>query len=239
MPKFFTEEIYEKTVRITGEDAVHISKVLRSKQGDRFTVCDGRGTDYLCSLQTAGAEVILEILEKRPCVAEPKLKLTLYQALPKLDKMEMIIQKSVELGVNRIVPVMTERCVSRPSAESMERKIKRWQKISESAAKQSERGIIPKIEPMLTFKEAVSEAKDDDNALLFYERGGEKLSHLISEGVESLSVIIGSEGGFSPEEVEYAFAKGIKTATLGPRILRCETAPLAAVSIIMNLSGNM
>lgn len=239
MPRFFTDEIFDSTAKITGDDAKHITKVLRCKIGERITLCNKSGTDYDCEIISLGEEVLLSVIDKHQSLTEPGIKLTLYQALPKLDKMELIIQKAVELGTTRIVPVMTERCVSRPSKEAMAKKLERWQKISLSAAKQSGRGIVPQIAELLSFEEALEKAKADEKAILFYEKGGEALNKMISTDTKSTSIIIGSEGGFSEREVTLAEEKGIKTATLGARILRCETAPLAAISIIMNLSGNM
>ena len=239
MPRFFTDKIDDKIALISGDDAKHISKVLRYKLGDKLTVCDGNGNDYDCEIISIENDITLKILNKCHSVSEPSVKIKLYQALPKLDKFEFIIQKSVELGVGEIIPIMTNRCISRPTEDKMKHKHERYITIARQAAKQSGRGLIPKVKPLMQFEDAIYEAAKAESAVMFYEGGGAPISSLISENIKELSIIIGSEGGFGEDEVEFARKKGINTATLGPRILRCETAPLAAISIIMNLTGNM
>lgn len=167
------------------------------------------------------------------------VKVTLYQALPKGDKFKNIIQKSVELGVSEIVPVLTRRCVYRPTKSDFSKKIERFNKITESAAKQSGRGIIPQVTEMLTLKEAVESMKENDINLILYENGGERFSADMLKNAKKIGVFIGSEGGFDEEEVELVKSQNATPIWLGERILRCETAPLAAITIIMHLTGNM
>lgn len=238
MPRFFVDEINGGHAYISGDDAKHISRVLRMSIGEEVTLCDGNGHDYIAKIDSMGDSIELTILSMSENIAEPTLELNLYQAIPKLDKMDLIVQKSVELGVSKITPVLTERCVSRPNKQSMSRKIERYQKIALSAAKQSGRGIVPQIMPMISYQEAVEEVAAS-TGILFYECGGESLNKLISKNTHHVSILIGSEGGFSVEEVNLAKESGIKIATLGKRILRAETAPISAISIIMHLSGNM
>lgn len=238
MPRFFVDNINDGRAYISGDDAKHISRVLRMNIGDEITLCDGKGKDYTAKIDSISEYIELEILSEIDNVAEPSLKLNLYQAIPKLDKMDLIVQKSVELGINRITPVLTERCISRPNKQSMNRKIERYNKIALAAAKQSGRGIIPIVMPMISYQDAVKEITRG-TGILFYECGGARLGNFISESTLSASILIGSEGGFSQKEVDLAKESGIAVATLGERILRCETAPISAISIIMYLSGNI
>ena len=159
--------------------------------------------------------------------------------MPKSDKLETVVQKAVELGVNQIVPVISERCISRPDAKSVAKKRERLQKIANEAAKQSGRGVLPTVENALTFKECCSRLSDFDISILFYELGGEPLTELGIKDCGRIAILIGPEGGFSKEEADTALKNGAKAATLGKRILRTETAPLAALTGIMLLSGNL
>ena len=159
--------------------------------------------------------------------------------MPKLDKLEMIIQKSVELGASKIVPVLTRRCISRPTEKDFRKKLERLNKIALEAAKQSGRGIIPEVAPIMSFKNALSEMTKDDCAVMLYEEGGIRFSELETENKKSFSMLIGSEGGFDPEEAEAAKNAGITPIWLGDRILRCETAPLTAISILMYITKNL
>ncbi len=237
MPRFFLEKMNTETPVITGTDARHIGFSLRTKPGEILTVCAG-GTDYKCSINRITEDaVFLDILESRLCAAEPSIDLTLYQAVPKLDKLETIIQKSVELGASKIVPVLTRRCISRP--KDFAKKLERLNKIALEAAKQSGRGIIPEVMPIIDFKTAVSQMSETDCPVMLYEEGGGRFSQLETDGKKSFSLLIGSEGGFDPEEAEYAKNAGINTVWLGERILRCETAPLTAISILMFITKNL
>lgn len=240
MPRFFCDVTDETNITICGDDARHIGRSLRMKNGDDITVTC-KGTDYFCRiLSISDSEVRLETVSKSVCKAEPSVYLKLYQAVPKLDKLETIIQKSVELGASEIVPVLSRRCVSRPTEKDFLKKLPRYQKIALEAAKQSGRGIIPKISPIISFKDAVSEMSETDLSLILYENNGQRFSQqLISKKPETISVMIGSEGGFDEQEVNIAVEYGCVPIWLGERILRCETAPLAAISIIMFLTNNI
>lgn len=244
MPKFFieTDGNYTDTLVITGEDAAHICRVLRMKPGERVTVCDCRGSDYDCAIAEANPDAVtVQVLEKRRSASEPSVRVTLFQGLPKGDKMDLIVQKSVELGVSRIVPVLTQRSVSRPDGRTLERKVERWGRIAASAAKQSGRGILPEVGPAESFEAAVEELARCDAALMLYEANGGFLRDSFAfpgEGA-GIGVFVGPEGGFDEAEVAAARERGVITAGLGPRILRTETAPLCALSVIMFATGNL
>ena len=240
MPRFFFFVVSGDHILVTGGDARHISYSLRMATGDDITFCNN-GKDYFCKIESFSEEgVLCKIISSENSKSEPDVFLTLYQALPKGDKFETIIQKSIELGASRIVPVMTKRCVSRPDDKSFAKKLIRYNKIAEEAAKQSGRGIIPEITPIMDFDKVVKEAYENDLPLICYEReGGKRFSEIDFNGKKTVSLIIGSEGGFDASEAENAVEKGIIPIWLGERILRCETAPVAAISIIMNLSGNI
>lgn len=239
-PRFFTENI-GRTAVITGADAAHISRVLRMKSGDLAIVCDGKKTDCLCRIISADNSCVeLEILDKRKNEAEPSVYLRLFQCLPKGDKLDFIVQKAVEMGASEVIPVVSKRCVSRPDPKSSAKKLERYRRIAEEAAKQCGRGILPGIGETISFGEAVRAVNPDGLGLIFYECGGESLTALTKDLKSGfIDVFIGSEGGFEETEVELALKAGIHAATLGKRILRCETAPIAAISVLMNLTGNM
>lgn len=240
MPRFFTGPIEGQTYTIVGEDASHIAKSLRMAPGEALTLCDGQGFDYRCEIRgLSSGSVQVEVLEKHPNQSEPSVRFTLYQGLPKSDKMDLIVQKAVELGISSIVPMQTSRCVSRPDAKSMEKKRQRWQKIALEAAKQSGRGSIPQVLPLTDFSRALEQAAQDELCLFFYEGGGAPLRTLASPSLSRCSLLVGPEGGFAPEEVALAQSAGAQQATLGPRILRTETAPLAALSALLYATGNM
>lgn len=238
MPRFFCDAVTDEEIQIVGEDASHIRRVLRMKVGEALTVC-ADGVDYACEIAGFDGDAVrLTVLEKHPNDSEPSVRVTLYQALPKGDKMEFIVQKAVELGAVRIVPMLTKRCVSRPDAKSMQKKLVRYQKVAKEAAKQCGRGMVPEVGEMVTLERALAQA-DAAVKVLFYEGGGQPIQDLLNEQSGDVAVFIGSEGGFETEEVDLAKRSGAQIATLGKRILRCETAPLAALSIIMNRTGNI
>lgn len=245
MPRFFLDEPSEKRnndlITITGGDAAHISRVLRMKPGEKLTVCDCHGSDYLCEILESSANAVpLRILEWQSTATEPSVKVTLFQGMPKGDKMDLIVQKSVELGVTSIVPVITARSVSKPDEKSLARKIERWNRIAAEAAGQSGRGILPKVESSVTFREAVDMAHKQSAAFMLYERNGGTLrEHLEGLKTTEISIFVGPEGGFEDEEADYARSRGVTTAGMGPRILRTETAPLCALSVIMYATGNL
>ncbi len=240
MAWFFAQEnIQGESCLITGEDAKHIEKSLRMRKGEKLTLVSPDLTENRCGIEEFTSEgVLVKVLQKAPCTQEPSVQVTLYQSLTKGDKMDMIVQKAVELGVHRIVPVATSRCVSRPDEKSLRKKVERWQKIATGAAQQSCRGIVPEVSSCISFQEAVKESQKTDLSTIFYEGGGEKLSALVNKDVKSVAIFVGCEGGFDVSEVEFAKSEGVVPATLGKRILRAETAPLAGISAIMCLSGN-
>ena len=241
MPRFFidyTPAVGDAAV-IDGGDARHIAGALRMTPGESLTLCDGAGTDYACTITGVEREAVtLRVDAATPTTAEPTLAVTLYMGLPKGDKMELIIQKSVELGVAAIVPVAMSRCIVKLDGKDAAKKQVRWQKIAHEAAGQSGRGVLPVVETPLTWKQALARW-EQENTLLCYEGGGAPIGRLVTPADTAVSLVVGPEGGFDPAEVEAVTAVGGRIATLGPRILRCETAPLAALAVLMERSGNM
>ncbi len=239
MPRFFCDDISDGMINITGPDARHIGRSLRMRLGDEITVCSG-GVEYLAKILTISDECVsCEQLEKKESENEPDVFVTLFQAMPKSDKLDLIVQKATELGVSRICPVLTSRCVSRPDKKSFDKKLERLQRISLEACKQSGRARLVEITPLLSFNECLEEMKGCDVSLFCYEKGGKSLCRETFEGCRSIGLLVGCEGGFEQEEADMAKASGAVLTGLGKRILRCETAPIAALSVIMNLTGNM
>ena len=239
MQKLFIDYTPENSIILDGEQARHIAKSLRMKVGDMLTVTDGSGSDYGCQIDEITKDtVVLSVCYKQASESGPTCFVTIYQSVPKGSKLEDIIQKCTELGVSRIVPTLTKRCVSRPDEKGAKRKNERYRKIALEAAQQSGRGVVPEVAEQITLKQA---AADDDSELkiLFYEGGGEKLTSLINSDVKSVSVYIGPEGGFDESEVELLRENGAQVATLGKRILRTQTAPVAALTAIMLLTNNL
>lgn len=237
MPKFFVlpKNITDNQIIIDGDDAKHIKNVLRMREKESITVCDGNENDYECEILSFGENLVsLRINSKNRCFAEPNVKVTLFQGLPKADKMELIIQKCVELGIDKIVPVETEHTVVKLDKKE-QKKLDRWRKISESAAKQSGRGKIPEIGNILSFKEAISKTKEYDLSIIPYEKEEIKTLKFIRDEKEckSVAVFIGPEGGFSNDEVLAAKNCNIIPITLGKRILRTETAGFSTLNIIL------
>ena len=241
MPRFFIDyspEVGGSAV-IEGGDARHIGGALRMTAGESLTLCDGKGTDYSCTVTAVEREqVTVAVNAAAPSYSEPTLAVTLYMGLPKGDKMELIIQKCVELGVTAIVPVAMSRCIVKLDGKDAAKKQTRWQKIAAEAAGQSGRGIIPVVETPISWKQALARF-ETEKTLLCYEGGGAPIGTLVSPADTAVSLVVGPEGGFDPAEVEAVTAVGGRIATLGPRILRCETAPLAAMAVLMENSGNM
>lgn len=239
MHRFFVEpsQIGEKEIVITGPDVNHIRNVLRMRAGEELLAADGQGSEYRCILrELQDSEIRAEICRKLSGSAELSSRITLFQGLPKSDKMDLIIQKCVELGVFRIVPVTTKRTVVKLDAKKEESRRKRWTAVSESAAKQSGRGIIPEISGVRGFKEAVEEAGELDVCLIPYEKA-ENMARTreILSGIPagaSIGVFIGPEGGFEEEEVREAMEAGARPITLGRRILRTETAGMAVLAML-------
>lgn len=240
MAWFFTDEnITGNSYTLLGENAKHISKVLRMKLGEELTLVTPDKTQCECKISAfSDGAVTAEIISKKPCENEPDVFVTLYQALPKGDKMDYIVQKCTELGVSRIVPMITARCVSRPDEKSLKKKCERWQKIALGAAMQSRRGIVPQVCPCVSFAEAAELTKQNEKTIFFYEMGGESVKKILTDSPKTIGMFIGSEGGFEQSEADLATANGGVAATLGKRILRAETAPLAALSIIMYQTNN-
>lgn len=224
---------------ITGPDVNHISHVLRMKPGEQFYVTDGeRQGKYLCALKSVSADqVVCDIVQNITDTTELPCEIVLYQGLPKADKMELIIQKAVELGASRIVPVETKRSVVKLDAKKAQAKISRWQGIAEAAAKQSKRDVIPVIGELMTLKEALKEAADFEVSMMPYENAeGMAYTRSLLESIcpgQRVAIFIGPEGGFDDSEVEAALSMGTKPVTLGRRILRTETAGLAILSMLV------
>ena len=238
MPRFF-KEFFEDAPFIDGDDAKHILKSLRMRVGESLTVCDTKGFDYDCVISDCTADrVDLSIQNKKKNATEPTVFVTLYLCLTKGDKMDTAVRQAVETGVSRIVPVLSTNCVSRPDDKQMAKKIDRWQKIADEAAGQSGRGILPELGKSMTLKSVAESISSVDLCLFFYEIGGTPLPKL-DENIKSISVIIGPEGGFTRDEALMLEENGARVTTLGPRILRAETAPVAAVTAVMLQSGNM
>ncbi len=235
------------SVEILGSDVNHIGQVLRMKSGEQIIVRDGYGYEYLCEITKISQEQVLaKILEMREIAAELPSEVWLFQSLPKGDKMELIVQKAVELGVSKIVPVASQRCVVKLDKKRESSKIKRWNFIAESAAKQSGRGVIPEVLPVARFSQALSIAEELDIKLMPYECADELLKERNKTPMQqtkeilssiqkkaSIGVFIGPEGGFEKAEVDAAMAIGVKPLTLGKRILRTETAGLCILSVLM------
>lgn len=226
-------------VFITGADVNHICHVLRMRVGEQFYVTDGEsGGKYLCALKEASEDqVTCDILRNIEESSELPCEITLYQGLPKADKMELIIQKAVELGVHRIVPVSTKRSIVKLDDKKAGTKISRWQGIAEAAAKQSKRDVIPQIGDVMTLKAALAEAADFEVSMMPYENAEgmaftRKLLDEIRPG-QRIAIFIGPEGGFDESEVEAALSQGTRPVTLGRRILRTETAGLAMLSMLV------
>lgn len=238
MPRFFTptENFEENSVKIIGDDAYHIARALRMAVGDEITVADMQGREHVCRLMKIRDDVCdCEILRTQDGKTEPPCDITLYMGYPKGDKLEFIIQKAVELGAINIVPFESSRCVKRPRADKIEKQGARLSRIAEEAAKQCGRSRLPRVSQPVSFVEAIKGATESEVALFCYEGDGTvSLKKLLSEKdmPKSVSVIVGCEGGFSLEEAEIAKNAGLVPTNLGPRILRCETAPLYVLSAI-------
>ena len=238
MPRFFVDKnkIEENRILIDGADAHHIARSLRMAEGDEAIICDGMGGEYRCTLtRIRDEECECSIIEALDSGAESPVSITLCMAYPKGDKLETVIQKAVELGCDRIIPFESSRCIKRPKAEKAEKQTARLQRIAEEAAKQCGRARIPAVCPPVSFKQMLLEATESELSLLCYENeNGFSIKDALKNAKEkkSISVIVGAEGGFAPDEVVEAIDSGCLSVTLGPRILRCETAPLFALTAI-------
>ncbi|MBQ3492405.1 MAG: 16S rRNA (uracil(1498)-N(3))-methyltransferase [Oscillospiraceae bacterium] len=241
MTRFFVspEQMQSQFLVLNGENAAH-AKVLRLKAGEQVLVCDGAGNECECTISDVSPnQISLVVNSRRESSSEAMVKASVYMAFSKGDKLEHVIQKATELGAYEIVAFPSKRCVSRPDDKSLAKKLERWQKIAASAAEQSGRGRIPQVVVVSSYKDALVRASNADKAILFYENEqATTLKMALSDSrYSSISLLTGPEGGLEPEEVEQAKSYGLSVCTLGKRILRCETAPLCALSAVMYDSG--
>ena len=241
MYRFFVSEnqIGEENITITGSDVNHIKNVLRMKVGETIFISDGKDNEYICEITSLDEDVTAKIVDMNKESHELPIKVTLFQALPKSDKMETVIQKMIELGAVEIVPVKTSRCIVKLDDKKAAKKVYRWNEIAKSAAKQSKRGIIPEVTDVMTYEQALEKAKEMDTILFPYE-GAEDIDHTreIFGKIDSgsrVAIFIGPEGGFSIDEVAKAKDAGAQEITLGNRILRTETAGMMIMSVLMYL----
>lgn len=241
MVRFFVsaEEMLPDFFVLTGENAAH-AKVLRLKNGEKVLVCDGQGNECVCVISDVNPERISLVVDHRQkSDTEAAVQVSIYMAFPKGDKLEHVIQKATELGAYEIVAFPSARCVSRPDEKSLKKKAERWQKIAASAAEQSGRGRIPQVVVLSSYREALQRAVRAELPILFYEneRATTLQMALSKNTYKTVSLLTGPEGGLEPSEVEMAKDVGLRICTLGSRILRCETAPLCALSAVMYASG--
>ena len=250
MDRFFTPKnninLEQNTCIIEGEDVKHISRVLRCKENDKLEVCDMDNNEYICEIREINKDnILLDIIEKVNIKRESNLKVKLYQGMPKGTKMELILQKLTEIGVDEIVLVQAKRSVTKIDNKKEDKKIERWERIIYEAAKQSKRAKIPKLTGVLTFKEALADMQNNDLNLCPYEN---ERTISIKEAIKdssanTIGIFVGPEGGFEEEEVEKIQEIDGKVVSLGPRILRTETASVVASSIVLyelsDLGGNI
>ena len=221
-------------------DVHHIRGVMRMGRGEKITLCGPEGLEYECVITSARQTAVeLEILSSAPSRSEPRVYVSVYAAMMKGDKMDELVMKCIELGASAITPFISSRCVSRPDAGQAEKKRDRLNRIARGAAQQSMRGRLPQVGTTLSFEAAVGRALESDLAVFLYENERETgLSDVLADTQpNTVSIMSGPEGGFSPDEAAYAVSKGMKPATLGRRILRCETAPLCALAAVMYQYG--
>ena len=241
MAWFFADtDITTKHYTVTGEDAAHISRSLRMKPGEELTLCTPDGRRHTCEITAVSGEAVeVRVLSSTVCEQEPGVRVSLYVALMKGDKLDDVIQKAVELGAYEITPFLSARCISRPDDKSLIKKQQRWQKIADSAASQSRRGLLPQVNPCIDIRAVPRAVADKDCALVCYECGGAPLREIIPPGAKSVAIITGAEGGFEEAEIAMLREAGVSVATLGKRILRAQTAPIAALCAAMLLTGNL
>ena len=241
MVRFFvtSDDFGCDVVVLTGENAAH-AKVLRLKTGEQVIICDGAANECICTiLEIAAGEVRLRVDERRISISEANIKVSVYMAFPKADKLEHVIQKATELGAYEIVAFPSTRCVSKPDEKSLKKKLERWQKIAAAAAEQSGRGRIPEVIVLPSFEMALNRAAEADLPIMFYENEQATTLRMALESgsYQSVSILSGPEGGLEVSEVELAKECGLNICTLGRRILRCETAPLCGLSAVMYANG--
>lgn len=238
--RYFTRELANGQAALTGSDAHHLATVMRARLGEQVVLCGPDGLEYTGTVTTiTPGRVEFSVSEGAPSKAEPDVAVTLFVGYPKQGKLDEIIRHSVELGVQEIVPFFSRYCVATPKKE--EAKNERYNRIAAEAAKQAGRAMLPRVAmPLENFAAVCHTVRNYDRTLFFYEGGGVPLRELLQPGtVQRLALITGSEGGFSAEEAAAAAVAGAVTVGLGPRILRCETAPLAALTAAMLLTGNL
>lgn len=240
MPRFFVdaEQVGPQSAVLTGEQAAH-AKVLRLKCGDAVILCDGQGTDYHCVISDISPEQVCLTVE-RQCRAESEAQVfvSVYMGYAKGDKFEHVIQKATELGAGEIIGFPSSRCVAKLDEKTLAKKLPRWQKIAAAAAEQSGRGRIPQVLALSSYESALQRAASAEKALFFYENENQRtLSDALAGEFQTISLMTGPEGGFAPQEAEQAQKVGLEICSLGRRILRCETAPLCALSAVMFQAG--
>ena len=241
MVRFFVapEELMRDFIVLTDENADH-AKVLRLKSGEQVVVCDGAGEECICTISDVSpGQISLVVNNRQKSSAEAAVKVSVYMAFAKGDKFEHVIQKATELGAFEIIGFPSARCVSRPDSKSLHKKIERWQKIAAAAAEQSGRGFVPTVSVEESYTKALQRAALADISILFYEneRATTLRMALETQDYQTISLLTGPEGGLETQEVELAKNAGLQICTLGRRILRCETAPLCALSAVMYASG--
>lgn len=241
MTRFFVipDELEDEQIILTGENAAH-ARVLRLKPDEQVMVCDGQGRECLCAVESAEQkQTVLRVLSRGESGSEASIQASVYMAFPKSDKLEHVIQKATELGAYEIVAFPSARCVSRPDEKSLKKKQERWQKIAASAAEQSGRGRIPQVVLLSSYRAALERASQAEISILFYENEHATTLRMALERkpFHSISLLSGPEGGLDEAEVEQAREAGLSVCTLGSRILRCETAPLCALSAVMYAAG--
>lgn len=239
--RFFLDRVEGGLVRLGKEDSHHLLRVMRAQPGEPFAVLAG-GMQYECRLTGADEGLAVgEVVSSKPAAGEPPVRIALFQGLAKGEKMETVVQHGTEIGVCEFVPVATSRAVVKLDARKAAERVDRWQRIAREASEQSRRGAVPHVSPVASWKEAVARCGSFDLALVPWEEGGEPLKQVLASAPEarSVAVFIGPEGGLSPEEVELARRHGARAVTLGPRILRTETAGLAAAAAILYALGDL
>lgn len=250
MHRFFVDtyqiDPMKNRITIKNGDAGHISRVLRLRERDRVEICDGANTEYICEIQSINKDnVLLSIISKRQSIGEPPIETVLYQGIPKGDKMDLIIQKTVELGVTEIIPVEMRRTIVQfGSNNDRKRKSERWQKIALEAAKQSKRGVVPIVYSPMSFDKAIEHSKKNQLNIMPYENENKKvfktvIDSLNKNNISKIGIWIGPEGGLDEKEIIAAMEDGVYTITLGPRILRTETAGFVILSLVMYELGDM
>ena len=237
MTRFFisAEDLNPQFITLIGDNAAH-AKVLRLKVGEQVLVCDGNGRECVCTISDIEPNIVSLVVDAlQASDSEAAVQASVYMAFSKGDKLEHVIQKATELGAYEIVAFPSARCVSRPDEKSLKKKLERWQKIAASAAEQSGRGIIPEVVVLNSFEQAIKRASEADLSILFYEneRATTLKMALTDNEFKTISFLTGPEGGLDDREVEMAKNAGLSVCTLGKRILRCETAPLCALSAVM------